>query len=270
MPIVLVTGAAGRVASYLIPELLAHGYRVRGFDLKPATFPDVEMVIGDVRSFDEVLRATEGVEKVCHLAAIPWDGLPTPDLIQLNVVGTVHVFEAAERCGANRVVHTSSVRAYGLTSVRKPTRPLFLPVTEDHPTLAAEGYGMSKAAADVIAQCYNERGLSVIVLRPGGVVDFTQEGRGRWGPFDAGVHAPDAAVAFRLALETERRHGIYNVVSTNRYCRDGTLQPARVRREELASVDIGRSLCGREFWSGKGNVYANDRIRRELGWEPTW
>ncbi len=270
MPTVLVTGAAGRVASYVIPELLAHGYSVRGFDIKAVSFPDVESVTGDVRSFDDVLAAMGGIDRVCHLAAIAWDGLPIPELFHLNVMGTVHVFEAAERCGVARVVHASSIRAYGFLSAKNPARPAFLPVTEEHALRPSDGYGMSKAVTEMIARCYGARGLPVIVLRPGGVVDFADAARGSWGPLDTGVHAPDAAAAFRLALETDRHFGVYNVVSMCRYGRDGGVQSAAERHAELSSLGIGPEICDARFWMGRGNVYSTDSARCELGWEPTW
>jgi len=222
-----------------------------------------------VRVFDEVLAATRGVDLVCHLAAIAWDGLPVPEILQLNVAGAVHVLEAAERCGVRRVVHASTIRAYGLLSAKNPTRPRFLPVTEDHPLLPPDGYGMSKAASETFAQCYSARGLSVIVLRLGGVVDFA-DSRGIWAPLDAGVHAPDAAQAFRLALETERQFGVYNVVSRGRYSRAGDVQTAAERQAELESIAIGPDICTPEFWAGAENVYSVDRAIRELGFRPTW
>jgi len=270
MPTVLLTGVAGGIARYLVPELLAHGYRIRGFDLKAAPYPEVETVIGDIRNFDEVRAATDGVDVVCHLAAIPSDALPMPQLFPINVTGTAHVLEAAHQCGVHRVVHASSIRAYGLIAPKNPVRPAFLPINEEHPALSAEGYGMTKAAADTLARCYSLRGLSVIVLRPGGVIDFAKGRGGEWNPLDAGVHGPDVAQAFRLALETRREFGIYNVVSMHRYNRQGRPQTPEERQAELESLAIGPDICEPEFWSGKGNVYAIDRIRRELGYQPTW
>ena len=66
---VLITGAAGRIGSVLVKGLKDR-YRVRGFDR--VEMPDLEdSLVGDVADFDAVLKATEGMEAVIHLAAVP-------------------------------------------------------------------------------------------------------------------------------------------------------------------------------------------------------
>ncbi len=143
---VLVTGAAGSVARFVIPELLRHGYTVRGFDNRECPFPEVEAVSGDIRDLEAVASVAEGMDAVVHLAAVPGDLLPIPELFPINVTGTSHVLEAASRCGGIRVVYTSSIQAYGFLSPVAPLSPECVPVSEDHLASPAHGYGMTKAA----------------------------------------------------------------------------------------------------------------------------
>ncbi|HHX65322.1 MAG TPA: NAD-dependent epimerase/dehydratase family protein, partial [Chloroflexi bacterium] len=79
---VLITGGAGFIGSHIADELLAHGYNVRALDnLTPQVHgtgitrphyldPEVELIVGDIRDDEAVLRALDGVDAVCHCAAV--------------------------------------------------------------------------------------------------------------------------------------------------------------------------------------------------------
>jgi dTDP-L-rhamnose 4-epimerase len=78
---VLITGGAGFIGSHLADELLAHGYTVRALDNLTGQVhgpgagrpdylsKDVELLVGDVRSPDDVRKALKGVDAVVHFAA---------------------------------------------------------------------------------------------------------------------------------------------------------------------------------------------------------
>ena len=73
----LVTGGAGFIGSHIVDRLLADGYRVRVLDNfstgKRENLPesdDLEIMTGDVGSFDDVHKAMKDVELVFHEAAI--------------------------------------------------------------------------------------------------------------------------------------------------------------------------------------------------------
>ena len=73
----LVTGGAGFIGSHIVDRLLADGYRVRVLDNfstgKRENLPesgDLEVVTGDVGSYDDVRKAMKDVELVFHEAAI--------------------------------------------------------------------------------------------------------------------------------------------------------------------------------------------------------
>jgi nucleoside-diphosphate-sugar epimerase len=83
---VLVTGATGWIGANLIKALLAKGHTVRGFvypgDASRAHkldgWADVEVMTGDLRSFEQITAACAGVDAIYHLAAAfggPWDHL---------------------------------------------------------------------------------------------------------------------------------------------------------------------------------------------------
>jgi nucleoside-diphosphate-sugar epimerase len=122
---VLVTGGAGYIGSVLVRQLLHKGYQVRALDsLKFGGEPlydvmldhNFEFMKGDVRSPDDVARALQGIDGVAHLAAIVGDPACkkfSDEAQQTNWLGSVALFEAAERAGVKRFVFASTCSNYG-------------------------------------------------------------------------------------------------------------------------------------------------------------
>ena len=83
--------------------------KVRVLDLTQ-TFEDdrVTFFIGDIRKYDEVKRACEGVNTVFHIASLtePWGEYEA--FFQVNVIGTENVIKACLECGATKLIYTST------------------------------------------------------------------------------------------------------------------------------------------------------------------
>jgi len=123
---VLVTGGAGFVGSHIADALLARGDAVRILDaLHPAAHaarpgyidPAAEFVHGDVRDGATVAAALDGVEHVCHQAAMVGLGTDIGDVadyVAHNDLGTaVLLRELARARFAGRLVFASSMVVYG-------------------------------------------------------------------------------------------------------------------------------------------------------------
>jgi dTDP-L-rhamnose 4-epimerase len=123
---VLVTGAAGFIATEVIRALLAAGHQVRALDalipsVHPAqtvpAFPNgVEFVYGDVRDADTVAAALRGIDVVCHHAAMVGRGkeiMDAPLYTGCNDVGTAVLLAEMTRAHLCRLVLASSVVIYG-------------------------------------------------------------------------------------------------------------------------------------------------------------
>jgi len=122
---VLVTGAAGFIGSHVLEALIAAGHEVRGLDSlspavhdgRPGYLPSaLDLRVADVRDASAVDDALDGVDAVCHLAAMVGLGVSLADLplyADVNVTGTAVLLDAMGRRGVRRLVLSSSMVVYG-------------------------------------------------------------------------------------------------------------------------------------------------------------
>jgi UDP-glucose 4-epimerase len=146
---VLVTGGAGFIGSNLTHALLARGDDVRILDnfstgdRSNLEGLDVEIVEGELRSYERVHNAVRKTEIVYHLGALGSVPRSVQDPLTsnaVNVEGTLNVLLAARDEGVRRVVFSSSTSVYGSTRQ--------LPTTEDSPPDPISPYGVAKLAAE--------------------------------------------------------------------------------------------------------------------------
>jgi UDP-glucose 4-epimerase len=146
---VLVTGGGGFIGSNLVRALLERGDDVRVLDnfstgnRANLESLDVEVVEGELRSYERVHNAVRGVDAVYHLGALGSVPRSVQDPLTssaVNIEGTLNVLLAARDEGVRRVVYSSSSSVYG---TRKE-----LPVREELPPDPLSPYGVAKLAAE--------------------------------------------------------------------------------------------------------------------------
>jgi UDP-glucose 4-epimerase len=168
---VLVTGGAGFIGSNLVRALLERGDRVRVIDNFSTghranladVIAEIEIVEGELRSFERVHVATKGVEIVFHEGALPSVPRSVQDPLTTNAVnveGTLNILLAARDADVRRVVFASSSSVYG--------NGLELPRRESQPTSPISPYAVSKLAAETyctsVSRVYGDQ-LETISLR---------------------------------------------------------------------------------------------------------
>lgn len=198
---ILVTGGAGFIGSNLVEALLederVHKVRVldnleTGFLKNIAPFipnQKFEFIEGDIRDFQTCLRVCEGIDHISHQAALGSvprsikDPLTTHDV---NITGTLNIFQAAIEKGVQRVVFAASSSTYGDSPG--------LPKVEDKIGKPLSPYAVTKYVnelyADVFARTY---GFEYIGLRYFNVFGPKQDPNG--------AYAAVIPLFFKAALE---------------------------------------------------------------------
>jgi nucleoside-diphosphate-sugar epimerase len=122
----------------------------------------IEIVEGDLRSFERVLTAVRGCEVVFHQAALPSVPRSIQDPLsssEVNVTGTLNVLLAARDEGVRRVVYASSSSVYGSVAAGSAK-------TEDLPVAPLSPYGVAKYAGEAYcASFHSVYGLETVSLR---------------------------------------------------------------------------------------------------------
>ncbi len=167
---VLVTGGAGFIGSNLVRALLARGDDVRVLDNfstgsrrnLSGLEQDVEVVEGELRSYERVHNAVRGTEIVYHLGALGSVPRSVQDPLTssaVNVEGTLNVQLAARDEGVRRVIYASSSSIYGNQSE--------LPLRESMAPDPISPYGVAKLAAERYCVSFSRvyESFETVVLR---------------------------------------------------------------------------------------------------------
>ena len=113
MKTILMTGAAGRIGTFLRPEL-AGKYKLRLSDIKPIRDlrPGETFVRADISKLSDMLRVTKGVDAVVHFGGQSgehdWE-----HILSANIIGFYNALEAARRNGVKRFLVATSNHAVG-------------------------------------------------------------------------------------------------------------------------------------------------------------
>ncbi|MCP3917449.1 MAG: NAD-dependent epimerase/dehydratase family protein [bacterium] len=168
------TGALGCIGAWVTKTLADRGDEPTVFDLgddrrRLAAVMDEDALArvrfeqGDITDLDAVSSAVErsGAKKIIHLAGLQVPVCRADPALgaRVNVVGSIHMFEAAKRLELERVVYASSAAVYGADDGAAPDE-----ATACHPSTH---YGVYKSANEGNARVYwNDDGVSSVGIRP--------------------------------------------------------------------------------------------------------
>lgn len=322
---ILVTGGAGFVGSHVSEYYAKKGDEVivfdnlsRGETLKTAdrressinynwnhlkNVENIELVKGDIRKGDEIIKAAEGVDAVIHAAAqvAVTSSVNDPRMdFEINALGTFNVLEAARKSENDpAVVYCSTNKVYGENVNQVPvkeedTRYVFDGIDGVPETLSIDlcehtPYGCSKLAGDLYVQDYAELyGLKTAVFRMSciyGTRQFGNEDQGWVAHFVIStvmgkpltiygdgkqvrdiLYVSDLVRACDIFLESNKKSGVYNIGGGPKNT-ISLLELLDLLEEETGK----RSEITFSTWRPSDQkVYISDitKAKKELGWEP--
>ena len=119
---ILVTGGTGRIGSNLVKQLLEKGHNIRSFvypgDVNRVGRWDdtegVETVLGDLREYEDVKKAVEGVDAIYHIAAAFGGPFDNRQYLAINGMGTLNILECIREVNPNihRLVYACTEAIY--------------------------------------------------------------------------------------------------------------------------------------------------------------
>ena len=291
---VLVTGGGGFIGSNLVRGLLAHGDEVRVLDNFATgsrtnldeVADDVEVVEGELRSYERVHNAVRGVEVVFHLGALGSVPRSVQDPLTtsaVNVEGTLNVLLAARDEGIRRVVFASSSSVYGSA--------IELPARENGPVDPISPYGVAKLAAERYCVSFSRvyHSFETVVLRYFNVFGPRQNPHSQYAAvvplFITAIARGEPVTIFGDGGQSRDFTYVDNVVEANLRAADAEGANGRifnVAAGSPASVDtlaetisalLGKPVEKRYEPPRPGDLrdsYAEIETAREvLGWKPT-
>jgi nucleoside-diphosphate-sugar epimerase len=172
---VLLTGGAGLLGQAIVQEMRkpdGHGSsppdEIRLYDVRAATAPTapgVTPIVGDVRDFDDLRRACEGVDAVIHAASLVDFGHASARALHaINVGGTENAIRACREAGVRALVYTSTMDVV-LSGRGIANGDETLP----YPDRFADAYARTKALAEQVALAANGLQLRTCAIRPCGM-----------------------------------------------------------------------------------------------------
>ena len=181
---ILVTGAAGFVGSHMVEKLVEDGHEVRamihynsannwGWLEESKVKNSIQVIAGDIRDYDSVFSAVNGVDTIFHLAAligIPYSYVSPMAYIKTNIEGTYNVLQSARTLETPNILITSTSETYGSAQ--------YIPMDELHPMVGQSPYSASKIGADNLAVSYfRSFATPVKIVRPFNIYGPRQSAR---------------------------------------------------------------------------------------------
>ena len=169
----LITGACGFIGSHLTEMCVEQGYSVTAFDrynsenhwgwLENSKYKsEIQVILGDIRDYDSVLKASKNIDAVMHLAAligIPYSYDSPLAYIRTNIEGTYNILQASREREIDNILITSTSETYGSAQTKA--------IDENHPKVGQSPYSATKIAADQLATSFHRSfDMPVKIVRP--------------------------------------------------------------------------------------------------------
>ena len=284
---VLVTGTSGHLGEALARTFLQQGTEYVGVDIKAGKYTHR---VGDLANQTFVGEVAKDIDFVLHCATLHKPHVAThskEDFINSNIMATLHLLEAAKRVGAKGFIFTSTTSTFG-DAMRPQPNGAAVWVDEDLRWQPKNIYGVSKTAAEDLCQLFSRNeGLPTIILKVSRFFwepDDDPKKRGHYPDLNIKANeylnrrldVADAVAAHLLAIEKVVELGFskYILSATSPFSREelGELNQdaAAVIKKYYPDYEELYEKLGWKMFPTIGRVYANEKARKELGWQPKY
>lgn len=285
---VLITGANGKLAAYVIRALAADHELVLFSRKQPAAeFAQYPWVQGDLIDYEACKRAVEGVDAIQHIGAQPWpvdhphlraraeeQGYAFDATFKTNMLGNYYLMQAAVEAGVKTVVMAGSNCAlgHGFRISNTPFPIERLPIDETHPTWPEDSYSFTKRAGeDHLASYTRAYGIRTYVTRIAGIcpLERRQSIATNAKPVTAWsewlwcwVGSEDVADAHRLLMEkadTLPPHDVYFLNADDTTCLEPSQEIIDHYRPDLLPLVQGLN--------GHDSFLNCNKLKQAVGWQ---
>lgn len=289
---VLIFGVSGFVGNYLSREFIKNNYDVYGSDktYNPVLSNRISFFEADLLEADQVEMLITKIKPdiVVNLAAVSSVGASwnIPQItLSVNVIGALNIMEAVRRVHrSTKILLVGSSEEYVISD---------FPMNEDRPLNANNPYGISKVTQEQFAKLYREQyGLKIYCVRSFNHTGIGQKDSfvlpsfckqvaeidksGSPGTIKVGnlsvkrdfSHVKDIVKAYRMIVESENCHVIYNVGSGKTYSLKTMLEYVISLSTQKISIEVDTS----RFRPTDQPIICCDYnlIKNQLGWKPQY
>jgi dihydroflavonol-4-reductase len=165
---ILVTGANGFLASYIIRNLLIKGEEVYGMLRENADKRNLEdlpisRLYGNITNFADVDRATRNIDVIVHAAAVTSQVATDKEYYEVNVLASHCLLQAALRNNVGKFIYVSTANTVGYGTEIKPGTE-DLDISSEFKTL---GYARSKWMTEkLLSRAAQRGGIEIVILNP--------------------------------------------------------------------------------------------------------
>lgn len=284
---VLVTGSSGHLGEALVRTLRKMNYEAAGLDITESPFT---RYVGSIADRDCVRQCVKGVGAVLHTATLHKPHLVShsrQDFVETNVTGTLNLLEEATSAGAAAFIFTSTTSAFGGALTPAVGAPAAW-ITEDVRPIPKNIYGVTKTAAEDLCELFHRRHrLPCLILRTSRFFTEADDNPEIRRAYDDGnvkaneflhrrVDLQDVVDAHLLAIEKAPSIGFgrYIISATTPFQRDDLIDlrvnAPQVVKRHIPDYDDEYARRGWTMFPTIERVYANERARNELGWQPRY
>lgn len=297
----LITGGMGVIGSMVSSRFVQEGHRpvimARHLDkslIRPIE-DQVDVELGDILDLPRILSIIKSynITHIIHTAALigTLSNQNPPQSLNINVMGTLNILEAARFMNIRRVVYASAKGVYGHIN-GEYAHPTYKPLPEDHPKNPLRIYESAKLMGEHIGQFYQSNyGLEFVALRfsttfgPGKTVRH-----GKMSILSQIIESPYSGRAVKIEKGGDQKddfiytkdvaHGIYlaciapeiNYTAYNIGTGIGfTLKDVAKEVKQIipeADIEIGSGLHYLDGPTHYYSVYDITRAQQDLGYSP--